>query len=102
MPRWRCSARSGPVGTPTRRPRLLRSLGARAPAVPSPRTPGGLTQRERVVLRLVVEGLSNQQIADQLFLSKRTVEHHVGHILAKLGVATRAELLAYAVAHRLS
>jgi DNA-binding CsgD family transcriptional regulator len=80
---------------------LLRALGVRAPAVPSQRIPGGLTQREREVLVLVVEGLSNQQIADRLFVSKRTVEHHVGHILAKLGVVTRAELQAHAVAHRL-
>jgi DNA-binding CsgD family transcriptional regulator/tetratricopeptide (TPR) repeat protein len=78
---------------------LLRTLGVRAPAVPSPRSPTGLTQREGEVLRLVVEGLSNQQIADRLFLSKRTVEHHVGHIMAKLGVTTRAEALAHGVSH---
>ena len=45
----------------------------------------------------MAEGLSNQQIADRLFLSKRTVEHHVGSILAKLGVATRVEALAHAL-----
>ena len=77
---------------------LLRGLGVRAPAVPPPRSASGLTTREREVLQLVVEGLSNQQIADRLFLSKRTVEHHVGHILTKLGTGTRAEAIASAVA----
>jgi DNA-binding NarL/FixJ family response regulator len=76
---------------------VLRDLGVRPPPVPSPRTDDGLTGRECEVLRLMVEGLSNQQIADRLFLSKRTVEHHVGRILAKLGVATRVEALAHAL-----
>jgi DNA-binding CsgD family transcriptional regulator len=77
---------------------VLRRLGVR-PRVPAPRTSGRLTQREREVLGLLAEGLSNQQIADRLFLSKRTVEHHVGNILAKVGVATRAEAQAYTVRH---
>lgn len=72
----------------------LRDLGVRAPAVPSPRNADGLTGRECEVLRLMVEGLTNQQIAGRLFLSKRTVEHHVGSILAKLGVTSRVEVLA--------
>jgi DNA-binding CsgD family transcriptional regulator len=77
----------------------LRQLGVRAGAVPSPRTSGRLSEREREVLGLLAQGLSNQQIADRLFLSKRTVEHHVGNILAKVGASTRAEALAYAVRH---
>jgi DNA-binding CsgD family transcriptional regulator/tetratricopeptide (TPR) repeat protein len=78
---------------------VLRTLGVRTHSVPAPRTSGPLTAREREIMALLVEGLSNQQIAVRLFLSKRTVEHHVGSIFAKLGVATRAEALAYAVRH---
>jgi DNA-binding NarL/FixJ family response regulator len=80
---------------------VLRSLGVRTRSVLSPRGDGELTAREREVLGLLVEGLSNQQIADRLFLSKRTVEHHVGSILAKVGVTTRAEALAHAIRHGL-
>jgi DNA-binding CsgD family transcriptional regulator len=76
---------------------VLRHLGVRTSGIPAPRTSGALTAREREVLALLSEGLSNQQIAQRLFLSKRTVEHHVGNIFTKLGVATRAEALAYAV-----
>jgi ATP/maltotriose-dependent transcriptional regulator MalT len=59
----------------------------------------GLTARELEVLRLVADGRSNQQIADELFISRKTASVHVSHILAKLGVRTRVE--AAASAHRL-
>jgi len=58
----------------------------------------GLTPRETEVLRLVADGLSNTAIADQLFISVKTVSVHISNILAKLGVASRAE--AAALAHR--
>ena len=49
------------------------------------------------MLELVAEGLHNRQIADRLVLSERTVDHHVGAILRKLGVRTRAEASANAI-----
>lgn len=58
---------------------------------------GGLTPREREVAGLVARGLSNREIADALVLGERTVETHVGHILAKLGFGSRAQIAAWAV-----
>jgi DNA-binding CsgD family transcriptional regulator len=55
------------------------------------RHPAGLTARQAEILQLVAAGLTNAEIADQLFISPKTVEHHVSAILAKLGVATRNE-----------
>jgi DNA-binding CsgD family transcriptional regulator len=59
----------------------------------------GLTPREKEVLALVAEGCSNRQIADALFISQKTASVHVSNVLAKLGVANRAE--AAATVHRL-
>jgi DNA-binding CsgD family transcriptional regulator/tetratricopeptide (TPR) repeat protein len=71
-------------------------------AVAQPAAPGdelGLTPREREVLALVAEGRTNRQIAEALFISDKTASVHVSNILAKLGVANRAE--AAATVHRL-
>lgn len=74
---------------------LLRSLGVRTAGGPAGRP--GLSRREQDVARLVGLGLSNGQIAARLFLSQRTVEHHVTSILRKLAASGRAEIATYAV-----
>jgi DNA-binding CsgD family transcriptional regulator/tetratricopeptide (TPR) repeat protein len=79
----------------------LRSRGVSVPRGPRPATaasPAGLTARQAEVLALVAEGMSNAAIADRLFISPKTVDHHVSAILARLGVASRGE--AAAEAHR--
>ncbi len=80
--------------------RRLRELGART--IPRGRrsttraNPAGLTARELDVLRLVAGGLPNHEIAARLFLSPRTIDHHVSAVLAKLGVARRGDVAAAA------
>lgn len=74
---------------------LLRSLGQRVR--PVARNTGVLTSREQEVLRLVCLGLSNPEIGERLFISRKTTAHHVSHILTKLGLRKRAELIAYAI-----
>lgn len=64
----------------------------------APDDPFRLTTREREVLELVADGLTDRQVGERLFISHRTVERHVSNVLAKLGVASRTE--ATAVAHR--
>jgi DNA-binding NarL/FixJ family response regulator len=62
---------------------------------------GALTRRETDVLELLARGRSNKQMANELGLSLRTVEGHVSNVLAKLGVQSRTEAVAYALGRRL-
>src|SRR5436305_146584 len=55
---------------------------------------GGLTNREREIAALVANGMSNREIGSRLFISKRTVDAHVEHIFAKLGISSRVQLTA--------
>ena len=61
-----------------------------------------LTEREMEVLNLVVQGQSNQQIADAMVISIATVKAHISNILSKLQVSSRAEAIAYAIRHKLA
>jgi len=66
-----------------------------------PPRPAGLSDREVEVLILIAEGCSNAGVAERLFISRRTAEHHVQHIYAKIGVSTRAAAALFAVQHDL-
>ena len=78
----------------------LRDMGVdsipRGPSKATRANPAGLTNRQVEVLRLMTDGMSNAEIADRLFISKKTVEHHVSAIYTKLGVDSRARAISEA------
>ena len=80
---------------------LQPALGARLAAEPEGGAGDGLSERETEVLRKIALGFTNAEIAEQLFLSVRTVESHRAHIQQKLGLTTRSELVRYALDHGL-
>ena len=91
------------LGSPYQAARTLALATARGvgEATAPPSGLGALSARETEVLRLVAAGNTNAQIAAQLFISRKTAEHHVSHILTKLDVANRAEAAAFAMRHGL-
>ena len=79
----------------------VRRLEARGRDTVSAAGPRYLTPREQQVLGLLVEGLTQGEIAERLFITGKTVSKHIEHILAKLGVHTRAQAVARAAGSRL-
>jgi DNA-binding CsgD family transcriptional regulator/tetratricopeptide (TPR) repeat protein len=75
----------------------LRAVERRLGLGPEPSGPDALTPREREVVSLLAEGLTNSQVADRLYISPRTAAVHVSNILAKLGMSSRTEVAAWAV-----
>ena len=94
---WEVGARMRPEEIKAEVDRVLIAAEEMGSRTTPHRDNANLTPREREVLRLIVEGRSNPEIAAALFVSPRTAETHVTHILAKLGVTTRAEAAVRAV-----
>jgi NarL family two-component system response regulator LiaR len=91
--------RAAKEGRPTLAPEAAQALIS---ATRKPQKPGhDLTPREREVLALMVEGMSNPEIAERLVVSRSTVKFHVSSILAKLGVSSRTEAVSYALQNKI-
>ena len=92
--------RAASAGRPTLAPEAAQVL---IQATTQPKSHGPtLTVREREVLALMVRGLTNPQIAQQLAISRSTVKFHIGSILSKLGVPSRTEAVVVAIQHHLT
>ena len=91
--------RAAHAGRATLSPEAAQVLVQAATQAPAPGS--DLTERERTVLALMVEGLNNTQIAARLTVSPSTIKSHVSNILSKLGVASRTEAVALALRHGL-
>jgi DNA-binding CsgD family transcriptional regulator len=82
---------------------VLTAAGHRRATVSAPRSrgPAGLSRREVEVLRLAARGLTTREIADHLFITAKTADHHVQHVYTKIGVSTRAAAALWAMEHDL-
>jgi len=95
----RITADGGATIAPRLLPELLRRVGraGSAPSAPAGAVEALLSDRERQVLTLIAEGLTNQEIAERLVISPTTVKTHVQNILEKLDVSDRTQAAVYAV-----
>jgi len=92
--------RAAYAGKPTLAPEAAQAL-IQAARLPADRVGFDLTEREKEVLALMVEGLNNNQIAERLVVSRSTAKFHVSSVLSKLGAASRTEAVATALKHNL-
>lgn len=96
---WHAGRHAAHIAITTEMDRVL----AHASGTSGPSPSGSvLTPREHEVLRLLIEGHSNREIAEALFISYRTADTHVSNILGKFGVTTRAAAVTYAFQHDLA
>lgn len=79
--------------------RLIEDFARRRPVSPPPDAVRFLTERETEVLVEVAHGLSNPEIAEKLFVGEATVKTHVGRIMSKLNLTSRAQVVSYAYEH---
>ena len=93
--------RAAKAGRPTLAPEAAQVLIQTATHPPTQKPGFDLTEREREVLALMVEGLNNLEIAERLIVSRSTVKFHVSSILSKLGVTSRTEAVAHAIHNHL-
>jgi NarL family two-component system response regulator LiaR len=91
--------RAARAGRSTLAPEAAQALIQQSSRTPAPG--GDLSPREREVLKLMVQGLNNPEIAERLIVGRSTVKFHVSNILAKLGATSRTEAVALALQHRL-
>lgn len=91
--------RAAKAGKPTLAPEAAQALIHTATKPPAPGH--DMTEREREVLGLMVEGLNNAEIAERLVVSRSTIKFHVSSVLSKLGVSSRTEAVSIALQHHL-